>query len=527
MKKVAFYARCSTDNQLEAQYNSIESQIDTLHHYLQVHKDEWVKSREYRDEGISGKSIDQRPGLGQMLMDAKSQKFDILLVRSIDRLTRNLVDFYSIHGTLEECNISFVSVKESFDTNSPIGRAALNILLVFAQLEREMASERTKDKMNLRAKRGKWNGGIVPLGYHNAEEEKKLIIQPEESKIIRLMFDKYLEVASCSKVAAHLNSLGYRSKLFISKAGKPRGNNPFTKNSIRACLENPIYTGKIRYGGEIYDGEHEAIISEDKFAAVQETIAKNSEANGSIKQDKYNFLLKGLVKCGECDSFMSPTHANGRNGRYFYYKCTSVMQRNKDACSVRHINAKALEAYVIKQLREISRNEALVNETISEVNRLIKEGIKPLVEDRDRLSSRLNEVRSSADRLVTALESGKASIDRIADRLKNLEGEEKELQGQLEKTIFEIQNRENDSISAELIRQTYSNFDLVFDNLTPSEKKRLVQLLIKQIIYTKDNIKIDLYEFPHIGLDLNAHSEVLDERLKWLPRQDSNLRQGG
>lgn len=150
-----------------------------------------------------------------------------------------------------------------------------------------------------------------------------------------------------------------------------------------------------------------------------------------------------------------------------------------------------------------------------------------MLEEQDRLRTQLKEAQDRAERLLEALESGKVSIGRIENRLAVLEKEEKELQTLLEVNEFEVQSRQNDAIGAELVRQTYSNFKLVFDNLTVSEKKQLIQLLIKQITYHKDSIKIDLYEFPHIGLDLSSHPEFLDESEEWLPRLDSNQRQGG
>ena len=211
----------------------------------------------------------ERPGLQKLLSDAKRRKFNVIVIYKIDRLTRNLHDFGKLWDIFEKYDISFVSVTQKFDTTTSMGRLMLHILLSFSQFEREINSERTRDKMLASAKRGKWMCGYPPVGYDFDHKDKKLLVNEKEVQQVQFMFETYLKVKSTIKTAKILNSKGYRTKARITLNGKHTGGQRFAMESVKYHLKNPIYIGKIRYKGTIYDGEHPAIISEDIFRQTQ------------------------------------------------------------------------------------------------------------------------------------------------------------------------------------------------------------------------------------------------------------------
>ena len=242
-------------------------------------------------------------------------------------MTRSPKDFYQLIELFEKHGVDFISVTERFDTSTPSGRLLRNIMLTFAQFERELASERTKDKMFQRAQKGMWNGGIVPLGYK--VENKKLISSRKEVKIVKNIFDDYIESCSLAKVYNELK----KNKI------KTRNGLDFSKSRIAYILRNITYAGKNLYGGNLYQGLHKPIISEKIFNLAQETHKKKKRVMRMYK----NYALGGLVKCKECGSYMTPCHVNKdkkyKKRRYYYYRCTKTLHGDWNSCGTRHVNA--------------------------------------------------------------------------------------------------------------------------------------------------------------------------------------------
>jgi len=246
--KCAIYTRVSTDNQAEKEFNSCEAQEEKIRNFVKS-QNNWEVVKVYSDPGYTGANIN-RPALQELLEDLKQGIINNVLVYKIDRLTRSPKDFYQLIEYFENYNVSFISITERFDTSTPSGRLLRNIMLTFAQFERELASERTRDKMFERAKKGLWNGGLVPFGYRR--ENKKLVPDEKESKIVQLIFKTYLISGSIAKVYKTL-----KSKKFFNRSGKV-----FTKSNIFNILRNIVYTGKVKYSGKVYQGIHIPIISD-------------------------------------------------------------------------------------------------------------------------------------------------------------------------------------------------------------------------------------------------------------------------
>jgi len=353
-KNCAIYTRVSTDNQAEKEFSSCEAQEEKIKSFVNS-QNNWQVFKVYSDAGYSGATL-ERPALQQLLSDLKKEKIDIVLVYKIDRLTRSPKDFYQLIEFFEQAKIDFISITERFDTSTPAGRLLRNIMLTFSQFERELTSERTKDKMLERAKKGMANGGLTPYGYMRLD--KKLIPHPKEAKEIKSIFEKYLETKSLFAVYDFLKEKGIKNK-----SGKN-----FSKTNIAHILRNVVYVGKIKHNNEIYQGVHTPIISDEIFALAQK-IHKEKKKNFRVYK---NFLFGGLVNCEECGSKMTSCFTNKRGGgklkRYYYYRCTSTFQQDWQTCSVKQVSAERLENFALENLERISVDKNYLENLVFRIN---------------------------------------------------------------------------------------------------------------------------------------------------------------
>ena len=346
----AVYTRVSTDNQAEIEFNSCEAQKEKIEHF--VKSQNGFKVYDYfNDEGYSGKDTN-RPELQRMMEVIEKGHINCVITYKMDRLTRSPRDFYQLIELFEKHKVDFISVTERFDTSTPSGRLLRNIMLTFAQFERELASERTKDKLLQRAEKGMWNGGTVPFGYKAVN--KKLIINESEAKIVRFVYENYIKSGS----------LAYVYNLLKNRKYYHRTGNVFLKSVLSGLLRNMVYTGKIKYGGKIYQGIHKPIISQEMFNIAQ---IKHKEAPSHRKKYK-EFLLGGIVKCAECGSIMTPSYVTkirkDRHIRYYYYRCTCTYKKDWKACSIKQVNANRLEDYIFDNLKRIYLDKSYIDNLI-------------------------------------------------------------------------------------------------------------------------------------------------------------------
>ena len=313
--KCAIYTRKSTDEGLEKEFNTLEAQREAGLNYVksQVHQGWEALAEHYDDGGYSGGNMN-RPALKRLFEDIKAGKVDMIVVYKIDRLTRSLTDFSKMVELFDEYNVSFVSVTQNFNTYDSMGRLTLNVLLSFAQFEREVSGERIRDKISASKKKGMWMCGPLPLGYDL--QDKKLIINPKEAALVRLLFEKYTVCKSPQYLADWLNSNGYRTKSKVTKKGKVVGGKQFDRAHLYRILDNRIYLGKIFYKGELYDGQHEAIISQALWDKVHKLKDKPVSEKGPINKTFEFKTLKGLLLCGCCGSAMVTTKAVKRGREY-------------------------------------------------------------------------------------------------------------------------------------------------------------------------------------------------------------------
>lgn len=354
-RRCAIYTRKSTDEGLEQEFNSLDAQRESCAAFIlsQAHEG-WENLPElYDDGGYSGGSMD-RPGLAQLLADVKAGKVDVIVVYKVDRLTRSLADFAKIVEILDEAGASFVSVTQAFNTTSSMGRLTLNVLLSFAQFEREVTGERIRDKIAASKKKGMWMGGAVPLGYR--VEDRKLLVDKTEAAQVKHIFERYHELKSVPRLAAELKLAGYRTRTRQLKSGQTIGNVPFGKGPLSALLKNPIYIGKIVHHANVYEGEHAPIIDDELFEAVQAITETNRKDAMLGKRSSNPSLLTSMLRDPD-GKLMSPGHSRKKDRRYRYYATQQSLLAAGQAAW--RISAGPIEKLVIAETARAIQNPIL------------------------------------------------------------------------------------------------------------------------------------------------------------------------
>jgi len=351
----AAYCRKSIEERADEVFGSIENQHEAVLNFIASHKHEgWIPLTErYDDNGFTGSNAN-RPSLQKLLNDIKEGRVNMVIVYKLDRLSRSLVDFVQLLKFFDEHGVAFASVTQPIDTSTSTGKLMLHILSSFAEFERELISERTRDKMCAARKRGKWTGGVAPLGYRVDKENKKLIIDPESAKVVKEIFDLYLRGNSTLKIVQIFNEKGYKTKKITCKNGKSIGEVKYSVARIQWMLRHPVYMGKASYNGQIYDGEHEAIIDEETFKKTQALLDQNHRERKVTKNTDCTGLLSHILHCKACNTFMVHTYTikNGTH-KYRYYTCTNAQKFGHSSCPTKSVNSKAIEDAVVESLREI------------------------------------------------------------------------------------------------------------------------------------------------------------------------------
>jgi DNA invertase Pin-like site-specific DNA recombinase len=356
--RCAIYTRKSTEEGLDQQFNSLDNQRLAGESYVASQASEgWeVIPKHYDDGGYSGGST-SRPGVQELFRDIEAGLIDCVVVYKIDRLTRSILDFAKIIELFDKYNVSFVAVTQSFNTSTSIGRLMLNIILSFAQYEREIAGERIRHKIMTSKQLGYWTGGYAPLGYDI--RDKALQINEVAAKTVQYIFETFTDLKSITALLEHLKPLNIQTKL---------GKAP-CKNGLRKILTNPIYKGYVQHKGVEYKGRHEAIVSTKMFETVQGIFEK---ASISKQHNESDVLLRDIIRCGCCDCAMTPTRCDKRNKKYRYYTCSNHIRKKSCASQNKNVPAGAVEEFTVKALRKLLTDPAT---TALTVHKLAADGI--------------------------------------------------------------------------------------------------------------------------------------------------------
>ena len=358
--RCAIYTRKSTEEGLEQGFNSLDAQREACEAFVlsQQHEGWKLIPTFYDDGGYSGGNM-ERPALKKLLSDIDQKKVSVVVVYKVDRLTRSLADFAKIVEQFDAKGISFVSVTQQFNTTSSMGRLTLNVLLSFAQFEREVTGERIRDKIAASKAKGMWMGGMPPVGYRG--HERTLVIDPDGAALVNGIFNAYLKVGSVRELKSSLDSLGRLTPQYVSKSGRVYGGNQFSRGQLYNLLSNPIYIGQIRHKGQVYPGQHPAIISQALWDAAQTQIVNNRQGDIRRRSSPSMSLLAGIV-FDEQGNRLHPSHSQKQSKRFRYYISAQLKSGpRKEAIEGIRVSAQEIETLVITYLKNwLSHHSGLI-----------------------------------------------------------------------------------------------------------------------------------------------------------------------
>ena len=536
-KKAAIYCRVSTEEQASKEENSLEIQEAALRIFCE--KEDFEVYDVYADT-ISGKSLN-RVELNRLREDASKNRFQILVSTKLDRLSRNVKNFLDLDYELQQYHIDIKTQSQNFDTTTPSGRMLRMMLIAFAEFERDMISERTSEATEYLAKEGNPGGGLTPLGYDRVD--KLLVVNEEDAGLVRYIFNSYLENPSTTNVAEKLNAQGYRTKVHTIKDRKTgeesvRGGGSFTRDTVHRILTNVKYLGKVPYKGELYEGKHEAIISEEVYNLVQEQLQESKKNKHRTKKREIPTKLNNILYCGFCGNKMTGSYGTRKGKPYYYYKCTSKLHGSSKSCPSRTIKMEHLENFIFK-----------ITKIILEDHRAFKEAFK-------KFSARST---SSLDKLLNEEKILLANLAKVKGRIKNLNEviKHKGIENAPKSTLEEITNEEIAQASIqksiddikkniEAIRRTQIDevvYQRAYERLTQSIDKAPIEFQRDMFSTFFERITSHIKaedESGHISIKLYADGEIIEKwanfskeltideisnlRRTLYPGEDSNLR---
>jgi len=472
--RCAIYTRKSSDEGLGQEFNSLDAQRESGEAFISSHRGEgWVcLPKRYDDGGYSGGSM-QRPGLIRLLEDIEDGQIDVVVVYKIDRLTRSIRDFGRIMETFESRGVAIAAVTQSINSSDSMGRLMVNVLMSFAQFERELASERTRDKIAASRKKGIWTGGRPVLGYDFGGS--KLVVNESEAKLVRQIFGWYVEYQSMRALLARLESEGIINKMWTTAEGVETGGNPFSLNTISKLLSNCLYVGRVPYKGVTFDGQHEAIVDPKVFQRVQEILQENRSCGASLRQNTFGGLIKGLLTCGGCGCAMvhSTTSKSVSEGAgkvvYRYYTCRSPALIGKQKCKAGTVPAEQIESFVVDRVRE----------------ELARRDVAGLVFER---------LRSEAELRVRDLEAMLAvALDGLADAERERDAIAADEFGQRVRNIRnELEEAREALPTRSVIEDGIAEFEGLWRNLSPTERATLIAQVVRSVRFDAKEGEVEI-----------------------------------
>ena len=500
--RCAIYTRKSTEEGLEQEYNTLDAQRDAGEAYVksQQHEGWSFLPDRYDDGGFTGANM-ERPALQRLMQDIQDGRVNCVVVYKVDRLSRSLMDFSRIMETFDRHGVAFVSVTQAFNTGSSMGRLVLNVLLSFAQFEREMISERTRDKIAAARRKGKWAGGRPVLGYN--VKKTKLQVNQEEASQVREIFQLYLKYRSTLEVARILNDRGWRTKRWVTGKGKVTGGREFDKTHVHKLLTSPVYIGKVCYKTEVHEGEHDAIIDPEVYEKAQSILKGNAICCGLENRNKHKALLRGLLRCETCNCGMSHSFTTKGTKVYRYYVCQKAQKRGWDACPAPSIPAGEIEGFVINEIKAIGKNERLIQSTINEIRHQTEDSIKKLAGERSRLLRHLGQDSAELGHVAQHLSPE-------SDRLSQLKSRIESTERRIAKITKEQQSLTGKEIQDQEVHNVFSDFSRLWGNLHPREQCRVTESLIQQVSYDGEAGRLSIsYKPAAMSLMSTESQEVL------------------
>jgi site-specific DNA recombinase len=484
--RIAGYVRVSSQRQategdsLIAQQHEIEQEVE-----FRTRREGWeVESLEfYVDAGKSAKD-QNRPQLQRLKREIAAGRIDLVICFKLDRITRSLKDFVDLWALFAEHDVDVISLREKFDTSMPTGEAMVQLIMVFAQLERKMTAERTFSIMRDRVERGLWNGGHV-LGYQSKSGEPgQLEIDEDAAQIVRQMFDAFEELGSSGAVTRMLSDKGIRYPSYATRSGKQRGGNLFAKQKVTGILRNPVYIGQIRWGDAVHDGNHPSIIEKEQFDRVQiqlDEVAKR-RTGLKVKPKGRHYLLTSVLRCS-CGAHMVGYSTPGRSRTHYYYACTRQLHEGgKYSCESPRIPAEAIENAIIGRIRDISGSvEARERIVETALGRLDGESQK-LRQEEDVLRRQQQKTKADIGRLVEVLKStGAKGLPSVQSELMRLEAEDCRLNRQLRELARRKEPLSRITDDAKTFIRNWADVGELLDVATEEEKTQLIRHYVEVV----------------------------------------------
>ncbi|MBF0197146.1 MAG: recombinase family protein [Planctomycetes bacterium] len=500
--KLGMYIRVSTTRQAEEGV-SLDNQEATIKRHI---KDRYGckavdNCKVYREEGASARtgSVLTRPQFKRMLIDAKNEIINCVVVYRIDRFARSTMDFWNTYHKLESMGIAFISINNDFDTTSPEGKLQITFQASMTQYESDINSHRTKSAISFLAQNGKSHGSPV-VGYKRNSDGVLEIIE-EQAQLIQMVFKKMTELGSAGAVLKFLNTSGYRMPERITKKGKVIGGGAFNKNTLINWLTNPKYIGKMPLNGEIHEGAHKPIIDTGLFNQVGKILELNREVKRIDRENDRIYLLKSLLSCGCCGKKMTPKPSGGRGKSYPYYVCTQ-QNHQKTTCLAKAVPADAVEDLVVSFVKNIEGDKDLIRQITQEANSQAKELADELQGEYGTVKMRLAKLIGELDNLIGAMARfGDETPDSILEKVKSLEKEKKKLKDQESKVHLELSKAKRRLLDNEVMMRSLHHFRQVVEVADRKSLAKIMPLFIKEIEWSQDekdpttgHIRVSVYE---------------------------------
>jgi len=471
----AIYCRVSTSEQGD-------SGLSLEHQELRCRKfcesKEWNIYKTYIDVASAG-SLD-RPKLQELIRDAEQKRFQLIVFLRLDRISRVPRDFYNLVEDFSRMEINLATVENDVDTTTVQGRMLLGVLLQFASFEREINSERTRAALKQKALRGEFLSGTSPYGYDL--KDKKLHINSEEAKNVKFIFKKYIIGEGPTEISRYLNERGYRTKIHRNKKGIARGGNKFTRKYIHELVTNPVYAGKIFARGEMLPGIHKPIIEEEIFKKVQDIVRKNAEDKHLGKSVRGPLLLNGLLKCGYCNRYMTTHAGTGRSKTYYYYACSTTVQKGASSCPSNQVKSEDIEYLVLEVIKKIAQDNQFLTETLALINKVDENIISELQKDLNQVFVERKSIQDQQKSLAKSFgDYDLTKIEAIAQEIKNSEEHVMALKNRENELKLKISNYKSNVVDQGKLQELYKEFYSIWTELDKPEKRNIIQILIKEI----------------------------------------------
>ena len=551
-KRYVIYTRCSTDDQAQGDFTTLDAQAYHCKNMLDAFGYELAeigKKGIIKDDGYSGKDLN-RPGIQLILTNVKQKKFDGIIFFRLDRLTRNPRDLYALIDLFRDTGIDFISVRENLDSSTAIGRVVIGILGLLSAFERELTGERVKASCLARVRQGKWVGGNVPFGYKliddgdplpNGRQPHKIIVDPENGTKLRFIWEMAADNRSLYDIAQEL----------IRRGIKTPSQKVWRKQSVAWIIKNPFHKGYVKYGNEIHKGHHPAIVDEHLWEKANKILTAKLPGHRFAKQpQEYIYLLSGILKCGKCGSHYVCESGNGHSEKFFYYVCGRSKQGL--GCEASRLSAKGFDDALIDYFKRASRDQDIIVKAIGDAildSQIKLENLEKLIKP---LQEKLLSVQKEANKLLELAMNSKVSQGKTyKDKMAKLDEEIIRLEDDLEKLQAKKSVAQMSANSGEFLHSNLRFAMQYLDQAPPDARKALIKALIKEIIVYQDYIEIKMYiDQPTVdslscrlsvpeahkppqndkrpagetckALVTASNARCSPERQDWLPRMDSN-----